>query len=262
MRPLPPTRSTSSHAGRSAASTSITASSSTATSTACRTNSSPSRSRSATPPRPSRSSSRAATWASHPRRRDRGVSTTAEHMPSAHRAHAEWTPLATHWLRGEGRTRDRRTRHPHPRQPPPTRAGYPTLAAHHALGVIRTVFKISGLVKTPLPAGCPTRKCGSHTEPEVRGRGTDEASPRRPGNGSRQDWGQSEPQATAASRHSEYAPPTMTGPPADNGGARCDNRIMRFFNTEGPVRPEARRRSTAPLPGSRTYRLTRALASK
>ena len=92
MRPLPPTRSTSSHAGRSAASTSITASSSTATSTACRTNSSPSRSRSATPPRPSRSSSRAATWPSHPRRRDRRVSTTAEHLPSAHRAHAEWTP--------------------------------------------------------------------------------------------------------------------------------------------------------------------------
>ena len=30
--------------------------------------------------------------ASHPRRRDRRVSTVAEHMPSAHRAHAEWTP--------------------------------------------------------------------------------------------------------------------------------------------------------------------------
>ena len=30
--------------------------------------------------------------ASHPRRHDRRVSTVAEHMPSAHRAHAEWTP--------------------------------------------------------------------------------------------------------------------------------------------------------------------------
>ncbi len=30
--------------------------------------------------------------ASHPRRHDRRPSTVAEHMPSAHRAHAEWTP--------------------------------------------------------------------------------------------------------------------------------------------------------------------------
>ena len=30
--------------------------------------------------------------ASHPRRHDRRTSTVAEHMPSAHRAHAEWTP--------------------------------------------------------------------------------------------------------------------------------------------------------------------------
>ena len=68
------------------------------------------------------------------------------------------------------------------------------------------------------------------------------AAPRRPGNGSwngsRQDWAQSEPQATAANRHSEYAPAHHGRPAADNGGTRCDNRIMRFFNTEGPVRPD------------------------
>ena len=29
---------------------------------------------------------------SHPRRYDHQPSTKAEHMPSAHRAHAEWTP--------------------------------------------------------------------------------------------------------------------------------------------------------------------------
>ena len=75
------------------------------------------------------------------------------------RAHAERPPrprrvdaLATHWLRGEGRTRDRRTRHPHPRQPPPTRAGYPTLAAHHATGVIEPI-----LTDGPCPPGRPRR---------------------------------------------------------------------------------------------------------
>jgi hypothetical protein len=35
---------------------------------------------------------------SHPRRYDHRPSTVTEHMPSAHRAHAEWTPSRLiHW---------------------------------------------------------------------------------------------------------------------------------------------------------------------
>ena len=40
---------------------------------------------------------------SHPRRYDRGATTRAEHMPSSHRAHAEWTPSRLiHWAEKTG----------------------------------------------------------------------------------------------------------------------------------------------------------------
>jgi transposase len=40
---------------------------------------------------------------SYPRRYDRGATTRAEHMPSSHRAHAEWTPSRlVHWAEKTG----------------------------------------------------------------------------------------------------------------------------------------------------------------
>jgi transposase len=59
---------------------------------------------------------------SHPRRYDRQPSTLAEHMPSSHRAHAEWTPSRlVHWAEKTGPATGRvvegilRSR-PHPEQ--------------------------------------------------------------------------------------------------------------------------------------------------
>ena len=71
---------------------------------------------------------------SHRRRYDGQPSTVAEHMPSAHRAHAEWTPSRLlRWAEkagpATGQLVDRILRsRPHPR------AGVPGRARHHALG--------------------------------------------------------------------------------------------------------------------------------
>ena len=91
LRPLPAARYVLTH-WKLCRVTSTTTSRSSTTSTACRTNWSASRSRSAT--RSTRSRSSTATSAS---RRTGGASTDSRrpcpgHMPSAHRAHAEWSP--------------------------------------------------------------------------------------------------------------------------------------------------------------------------
>ena len=101
--------------------------------TACPTNWSENRSRSATPPQPSRSSSRAGAW------RPTLDATTAERPPWPSTCRALIAPrrvdaLEAHRMGREGRTRDRPARHPHPREPPPPRAGIPDRAGHHALG--------------------------------------------------------------------------------------------------------------------------------
>ena len=60
--------------------------------------------------------------ASHPRRFDHQPSTLAEHMPSSHRAHAEWTPSRLiHWAEQSGPATGRLVagileRRPHPEQ--------------------------------------------------------------------------------------------------------------------------------------------------
>ena len=120
--------------GRRAASTSTTTSRSTATSTASRTSSWARRWRRATPPRSSRSTTRAAAWRPTPRRYDHQPSTRAEHMPSSHRAHAEWTPSRLiHWAEktrpGHGPAGGR-----DPEEPATSRAGLPRLPRADAPG--------------------------------------------------------------------------------------------------------------------------------
>ena len=107
--------------------------------------------------------------ASHRRRYDRQPSTVAEHMPSAHRAHAEWTPSRLiRWAETVGLATARLvTRilqsHPHPEQ------GYRAVLGIMRLGRQHGNARLDAASARALALG----SCRFHTVKNIRGAGQD-----------------------------------------------------------------------------------------